>query len=330
MSLALSVLDLASVREGGTIREAFENSVKLAQAAERLGYFRFWMAEHHNLTGIASSATAVILGHVAEHTKSIRIGSGGVMLPNHAPLVIAEQFGTLESLYPGRIDLGLGRAPGTDRTTMRALRRDHSNLGENFDEMVRELQYYLASPEEGQKLQAIPGAGLDIPIWILGSSLYSAQLAAAFGLPYAFAGHFAPDLMLQAVALYRAQFKPSTSLQEPRVMICVQAVAADTNEQAEFLATTLYQRFLGIIRNKRQNSPAPVDNMDLIWGPEEKAAVMHTFRYAVIGDRQRVSQGLHRLIDLTRPDEIMICAEMYGIQERIRSLEIIKSVASEL
>lgn len=328
-SIPLSILDLASVQEGKTIADSYAASLALARHAEKIGYQRFWMAEHHNITGIASSATAVLLAHIAAGTTSIRVGSGGIMLPNHSPLVIAEQFGTLETLFPGRIDLGLGRAPGTDRVTMRALRRDMTNLEDDFSERVQELQEYLAHPTPEQKVIAIPGANLDIPIWILGSSIYSAQLAAAMGLPYAFAGHFAPDQMMQALEIYYQAFVPSKTLKEPYSMICVQGVAAETDERAGFLASTLYQRFLGIIRNQRTVSKAPVESMDKIWTPEERAAVESIFRYALVGGPDTIARQMDRLLELTRADELMICSELYDQRERERSFEIMMKVARD-
>lgn len=321
----LSVLDLAPVAEGKTIAESFHNTLDLARHAEALGYHRFWMAEHHNLEGIASAATAVLLGFVAGGTSKIRVGSGGIMLPNHAPLVIAEQFGTLETLYPGRIDLGLGRAPGTDGLTMRALRREMTGREADFSELVEELQYYFAPATAGQKVRAIPGAGLNVPIWLLGSSLYSAQLAAVMGLPYAFAGHFAPELMMRAIDLYRVGFQPSEVLKEPKVMIGVQVLAADTDQKAELLATSLYQRFLGIIRNQRVNLRPPVASMDEIWSPMEKEVVLSKLRTSVVGGPEKIKAGLQKLIDETQADELMIVSDAYEHADRLKSFEIIAS-----
>ncbi|MGZ3694717.1 MAG: LLM class flavin-dependent oxidoreductase [Bdellovibrionota bacterium] len=326
--ISLSLLDLASVQEGKSISQTFQSSLLAAQKAEELGYKRFWMAEHHNLAGIASSATSVLLGWIAQGTKTIRVGSGGIMLPNHSPLVIAEQFGTLENLFPGRIDLGLGRAPGTDRPTMRALRRDMDSAANDFPELVRELQHYLDDPAPEQKLIAIPGAGTKVPIWILGSSLFSAQLAAAYGLPYAFAGHFAPDLMLQAFEIYHREFQASKVLQKPYTMVCIQAAAADTDERAQFLATTLYQRFLGIIRNQRTLGRPPVESMDGIWNEMEKAHIESTFRFAVIGGPEKVKTGLRKIQEITRADELMVCSEMFDVRDRLRSLELLAAAAS--
>ncbi len=321
----LSVLDLAPVIEGKTIAESFCNTLDLARHAERLGYHRFWMAEHHNLEGIASAATAVLLGYVAGGTSTIRVGSGGIMLPNHAPLVIAEQFGTLETLYPGRIDLGLGRAPGTDGLTMRALRREMTGREADFTELVQELQYYFAPAEEGQKVRAIPGAGLNVPIWLLGSSLYSAQLAAVLGLPYAFAGHFAPELMMRAIDLYRVGFKPSEVLKEPKVMIGVQVLAAPTDAKADLLATSLYERFLGIIRNQRVNLRPPTENMDVRWSVKEKELVLSRLATSVIGGPEKIKRGLQKLIDETQADELMIVSDAYDHADRLQSFEIIAS-----
>ncbi|QDK36703.1 LLM class flavin-dependent oxidoreductase [Bdellovibrio sp. NC01] len=322
----LSVLDLAPVAQGMSIADSFKHTLDLAQHAEKWGYERFWMAEHHNLDGIASAATAVLLGYVAGGTKTIRVGSGGIMLPNHAPLVIAEQFGTLETLYPGRIDLGLGRAPGTDGLTMRALRREMTGREAEFSDLVQELQYYFAEVQPGQKVRAIPGAGLKVPLWLLGSSLYSAQLAAVLGLPYAFAGHFAPELMMRAIDLYRVGFQPSDVLKEPKVMVGVQVVAADTDEKAERLATSLYMRFLGIIRNERVNLQPPVENMDAVWNPMEKEIVLSKLRTSVIGGPEKVKAGLQKLIDETQADELMIVSDAFDHNDRLRSFELISQV----
>lgn len=328
--LPLSFLDLASVQEGKTVAHAFAASLRLARHVEKLGYRRFWMAEHHNIAGIAASATSVLLCHVANGTSHIRVGAGGIMLPNHSPLVIAEQFGTLESLFPGRIDLGLGRAPGTDRVTMRALRREMTNLEDDFSERVQELQEYLAVPTHDQKVVAIPGAGLQVPLWILGSSIYSAQLAAAMGLPYSFAGHFAPEQMLQALEIYYQAFVPSKTLEKPYSMICVQAVAADSDERARYLATTIYQRFLGIIRNERTLAKPPVDSMTGRWSADEQAAVESIFRYAVLGGPTTVQNQLERLLELTRADELMVCTELYDLEDRLHCTEILAGAIKKL
>lgn len=322
----LSVLDLAPIREGKSLADTFGASLALARHVESLGYKRYWLAEHHNLAGVASSATAVLIGYIAAGTTTIRVGSGGIMLPNHAPLMVAEEFGTLETLYPGRIDLGLGRAPGTDQETMRAL-RGHLGPEVDFSELLEELQYYFAPVKSGQRLRAIPGANLKIPIWILGSSLYSAHLAAACGLPYAFAGHFAPEEMLDAVAIYRREFQASDVLEKPYVMIGLQAVAADTDEEADFLATTLYGRFLGLLRNQRTALQPPLRDTSNFWSAVERAAVLNRLRYAAIGGPAKVAESLQRLIDLTQADELIINSEPYEDAARLRSFEILASLA---
>jgi luciferase family oxidoreductase group 1 len=327
----LSILDLAPIAEGKTISDSFRNMVDLAQHAEALGYHRFWLAEHHNLEGIASAATSILIGHVASATKTIRVGSGGIMLPNHAPLVIAEQFGTLEVLYPGRIDLGLGRAPGTDPLTMRALRRDHTDKNVDMSEQVQELMYYFSPPQPGQRVRAVPGAGLKVPLWLLGSSLYSAQLAAALGLPYAFAGHFAPDMMMQALDLYRVGFQPSEYLEKPYLMVGVQVVAADSTEKAQRLATTNYQRFLGIVRNERvaMKPPVSLEEMNQIWRPGEKEIVQRMLRTAVIGGPDEVYSGLTKLVQETGADELMIVSDAYDHSDRLRSFQLIQQAAKK-
>jgi luciferase family oxidoreductase group 1 len=322
----LSILDLAPIADGQSIAESFKHTLDLAQHAEKWGYERFWLAEHHNLEGISSAATSVLIGYVAGGTKTIRVGSGGVMLPNHAPLVIAEQFGTLETLYPGRIDLGLGRAPGTDGWTMRALRREMTGKEAEFADLVQELQFYFAPAQPGQKVRAIPGAGINVPLWLLGSSLYSAQLAAMLGLPYAFAGHFAPEMMEQALEVYQRGFRPSAVLDKPYAMLGVQVIAADTDAQAERLATTNYQRFLGIIRNQRVNLRPPVDSMDEVWSPAEKEAVMSRLRLAVIGGPEKVRQGLDKIVAVTGVQELMVVSDAYSHADRLRSFELISQL----
>ncbi|HEX4780585.1 MAG TPA: LLM class flavin-dependent oxidoreductase [Usitatibacter sp.] len=317
----LSVLDLATYPQGGTIAGAFETSRALAKAAEAWGYNRYWIAEHHNIEGVASSATVVLMSHIADHTKTIRVGSGGIMLPNHAPLVVAEQVGTLESLHPGRIDLGLGRAPGTDPLTMRALRR--GGRGEEFDVQVAELLSYFDPAQPGQAVRAIPGEGIEVPIWILGSSLWSAHFAAAIGRPYAFASHFAPGDLLEAIAIYRREFKPSKQLAAPYVMVGVPALAAETDEHAEFLATSMYQRFLGIIRNERTALPPPVTDMDAIWTPGERYAVAERMALMVVGGAVRVAAGLSEIVRLTGADELIIASDAYDRADRLKSYEII-------
>ena len=322
----LSILDLATYPQGGTIAQAFETSRALAQGAERWGYKRFWVAEHHNLEGVASAATVVLMGHLADHTSTIRIGSGGIMLPNHAPLVVAEQIGTLESLHPGRIDLGLGRAPGTDPLTMRALRR--GGKGEEFDEQVAELFSYFEAATPDQKVKAIPGAGIDVPVWILGSSTWSAHFAAAIGRPYAFASHFAPADLLEALAIYRREFRPSKQLDRPHVMVGVPALAADTDERAEFLATSMYQRALGMVRNRRAPIPPPVENMEALWSPGERLAVAERMALMVVGGPARVAANLQKIIRATDADELIMVSDAYDRQDRLRSYEIIAKAAS--
>ncbi|HSU80307.1 MAG TPA: LLM class flavin-dependent oxidoreductase, partial [Candidatus Angelobacter sp.] len=281
--ITLSVLDLAPILLGATARDSFHNSLKLAQATESYGYKRYWLAEHHNMEGIASSATSVLIGYIAGGTSKIRVGSGGIMLPNHAPLVVAEQFGTLESLYPGRIDLGLGRAPGTDQLTSMALRRDLRGSVNEFPNNVQELIGYFEPKQEGKRVRAVPGEGLEVPIWLLGSSTYSAQLAAMLGLPFAFASHFAPTQLREALSIYRDNFTPSDRLKEPYALACVNVVAANTDDEANYLATSLYQSFLGIIRGTARTLLPPVENMEAHWNDMEKAHVHQSLKYTFIG-----------------------------------------------
>jgi luciferase family oxidoreductase group 1 len=325
-----SILDLAPVAQGSTPADALRNSLSLAQRAEALGFRRFWLAEHHNMKGIASAATAVVIGHVAGGTRSIRVGSGGVMLPNHAPLVIAEQFGTLASLYPDRIDLGLGRAPGTDQLTARALRRDLSTRAEQFAQDVQELQAYFAPAAEGQQLLAIPGEGLRVPLWILGSSLYGAQLAAALGLPYAFASHFAPDDMMRALEIYRATFRPSEQLDRPHAMLTVNVFAADTDAEARRQFTSLQQAFLNLRRGRPGQVPPPIDDIEAFWSPGEKAGVEHALACSFVGSADTVERGLREFLARTKPDELMIAGHFYDHAARLRSLEITASVRDRL
>lgn len=320
---AISVLDLVPYPEGKNISDAFKNTLELSQHAEKLGYLRYWMAEHHNLEGIASAATAVLIGYVAGNTKSIRVGSGGIMLPNHAPLVVAEQFGTLATLYPDRIDLGLGRAPGSDAATMRALRRDHGARGVDFGELIEELVSYTSESQEDQRVKAIPGAGITIPIWILGSSLYSAQLAARLGRPYAFAGHFAPGAMEEAFELYRHQFLPSRYLSKPHTMAGISIIAADTTEHAQFLATSMYQRFVSLVRGGLRPTPPPVKHMDAYWTIQEKMTVESMTRTMIVGDKESVRRGMQNFIDSTQVDELIITSDVYDHKERLKSFEII-------
>jgi luciferase family oxidoreductase group 1 len=328
--IPLSVLDLAPITQGNTAETTFKNSLKLAQRVEELGYNRYWLAEHHNMDSVASSATAVLIGYIAGGTKTMRVGSGGVMLPNHAPLVVAEQFGTLASLYPGRIDLGLGRAPGTDQLTAAALRRNRMETAQDFPEDIIALQTYFSSENRTAKVRAIPGEGLDIPIWILGSSTDSARLAALFGLPYAFASHFAPTQFLTAIDIYRKNFRPSQYLQQPYTMACINVIAADTNGEAERLATSFYQLATGIISGKRRPLQPPADSMDGLWTEYEAAAVKQMMHYTFIGDGEKIKSQLTSFQQQTQLDEIMVTAHIYDPQARIHSYEVLKQVQGEL
>jgi luciferase family oxidoreductase group 1 len=314
----LSILDLVTYREGAPISEAFDTTRRLAQLADRLGYERYWVAEHHNLEGIASSATVVLIGFIAGHTRKIRVGSGGVMLPNHAPYIVAEQVGTLATLYPGRIDLGLGRAPGTDPLTMRALRRISD--GSDFDQQVAEIEGWLAPARDGQRVKAIPGAGTSVPVYILGSSLYSAHLAAKIGRPYAFASHFAPGELLQALEIYRREFQPSAELAKPYVMVGVPMMAAESDERAEFLATTMYQRSLGILKNQRVPLKPPVQEMD--WSEAERYAVAERMSLFVVGGPERVRAGFEAIIEATQADELILVSDAYDHDDRLKSFEV--------
>ncbi len=326
--IAFSMLDLVPVREGRSVADALAVSLQTAQHAERLGFARYWLAEHHNMAGIASSATAVLVGHIAGGTQSIRVGSGGVMLPNHAPLVVAEAFGTLAELYPGRIDLGLGRAPGTDPMTMRALRRDRMESVEDFPRDVAELQRLLGEPTPGQKLIANPGAGTQVPIWLLGSSLFSAQLAAERGLPYAFASHFAPAMLLQAIEVYRRGFKPSAQCEKPYVMIGVPLVAAPTDAEATHLAGSIFERVLGILRGARGLLQPPKEGFFERLNAQEKAGIADFLACAVIGSPDTVRQGLQTLARETDCDEMMFTCDIYDPALRLRSLDIAMQVRS--
>ena len=325
--IPFSVLDLSPIVAGSDARQAFRNSLDLAQHAERWGYNRFWLAEHHNMAGIASAATAVVIGHVAAGTERIRVGAGGVMLPNHSPLVIAEQFGTLESLFPGRIDLGLGRAPGTDRATTHALRRDPMSA-DSFPRDVVELQSYFRDPQPNQIVRAVPGAGLHVPIWLLGSSTFSAQLAAALGLPFAFASHFAPDQMLDALQLYRDGYKPSADHPAPYAMLGVSLVAADTDAEARRLATSLQQQFLALQRGRPVQLQPPVDDMDALWSDWERSSVERTLRQAIVGGTDTVQRALHAFIAQTSADELIITSHIHDHQARLRSYEIVADIAA--
>lgn len=325
--IPVSILDLANIIQGDqSAAAAFKRSLLFAQHAEQFGYKRYWFAEHHNMESVASAATAVLIGYVAQGTSSIRVGSGGIMLPNHAPLIIAEQFGTLESLYPGRIDLGIGRAPGTDQATAYALRRNlHSDV-DAFPNDVVELLQYLGAPDKQGKVRAIPGMGTNVPVWMLGSSTFSAQLAAKLGLPFAFASHFAPAQLLPALQLYHSTFKPSAFLKEPYSMACVNVIAADTDEEARYLATSTHQLILGLIRNNRKPLPPPVADMDLLWTSEERAAVNQMLYYSFVGSTDTLSSDLTSFIEATHVDEVMITTHLYDVNAKIRSLELTGSL----
>lgn len=319
--LLYSVLDLCPVLQGGTASQTFANTLDLARTAEASGYHRFWLAEHHNIPGIASAATSVLIGHVAGGTSTIRVGAGGIMLPNHAPLVIAEQFSTLEALYPGRIDLGLGRAPGGDQRTMRALRRGLGTSGDTFPQDVEELRGYLAGPQ-----RSVPG--LPVPLYLLGSSDFSARLAAELGLPFAFASHFAPDYLDIALDLYRSRFRPSRELDRPHVMLGLNVFAADSDAEARRLFTTLEQQFLGILRGERGLVPPPVDQVD--WSPSEQIAVARMKRCSAVGSPATVRQVVRQLLDQTGADEIIATAQIYDHQARKRSFELAADVFRSL
>lgn len=319
---ALSILDLARVREDGDARGALDRARDLAAHAEEYGYTRFWVAEHHNMPGIASAATAVVIGHVAGGTKTIRVGAGGIMLPNHSPLVIAEQFGTLAQLYPGRIDLGLGRAPGTDQLTLQALRRS-PEAAENFPRDVLELQHYFAPAQPDQRIQAVPAAGTNVPLWILGSSNFGATLAGEFGLPYAFASHFAPDFLLPALQIYRERFKPSPQLSKPYAMVGVNIVAADTDAEARRLATTQQMSVVNIFRSERGLSRPPIDDIEAFWSPMEKEQARRWLARSIVGAPATVRAGIKALAEETGADELMIVSDVYDHTARLRSFELI-------
>ncbi|MCY7317093.1 MAG: LLM class flavin-dependent oxidoreductase [Rubrivivax sp.] len=340
----LSVLDLAPIAEGSTTAQALSNTLDLARHADACGYARYWLAEHHNMDGLACSATAVLIGHLAGGTERIRVGSGGIMLPNHAPLVVAEQFGTLATLYPGRIDLGLGRAPGTDQPTMRALRRtlarpDGTSDEDHFPQDVLELQAYLGPPQPpmsgqpgqaAQTVRAIPGVGTEVPIWLLGSSLYSAQLAAHLGLPFAFASHFAPDDLMQALELYRAGYRPSARWPKPHAMVAVNVVVADNDSEAAFLFTSLQQRFLGMRRGQRGPLPKPVPTMAGLWSESERAMVERMLLVSAVGGPERVVQQLARLIAATQADELIVSCAVHDHAARKRSYQLLAGLQHRL
>ena len=321
--IKISTLDLVPVRADSGPAQSLRNSLDLAQHVEKFGYNRFWVAEHHNMDGIASSATSVLLSYLAGGTSTIRVGAGGVMLPNHAPLVIAEQFGTLASLYPGRIDLGLGRAPGSDQMTARALRRERSGSADDFPDDVEELMRYLGPRTPEQKVIAVPGYGTEVPIWLLGSSLFSAQLAGMRGLPYAFASHFAPRYMHEAIRVYRNHFQPSAVLDKPYVMLGVPLVAAETDEQADYLATSVYQRILALMRGQSLVQRPPVDTMDGLWLPHEREAVGSFLGLAMVGSPEKIRAKIEVLLEQTEADELIFTCDLYEHADRIRSYELL-------
>ena len=328
--IPFSILDLSPIPRGASASEALRNTLALAQRAESLGYTRYWLAEHHNMPGIASAATAVVIGHVAGGTKTIRVGSGGIMLPNHSPLVVAEQFGTLASLYPGRIDLGLGRAPGTDMLTARALRRTLEDSAEQFPQDVLELQNYFAAAQPGQHIRAVPGEGLEVPIWLLGSSLFSAQLAAMLGLPFAFASHFAPEMMKQAIEIYRSRFQPSRQSDHPYAMLGANVLAADTDAEARRQFTSQQQSFINLRRGTPGQVPPPIDDIATYWSPAEKAMVERSLAVSFVGSPETVGRGLAAFIEATDPDELMITAHIHEQPARLRSIELVSKVRENL
>ncbi|MBP2001973.1 luciferase family oxidoreductase group 1 [Paenibacillus shirakamiensis] len=328
-AIRLSVLDLAPILVGGTASDSLRNTRDLAQHAEAWGYHRYWLAEHHNMPGIASSATSLVISHVASATNRIRVGSGGIMLPNHAPLIIAEQFGTLESLYPGRIDLGLGRAPGSDQPASRAIRRGAGNDGQDFPDRLAELRsYFHPAPGSTPSVRAFPGEGLDVPIWLLGSSGFSAQLAGQLGLPFAFASHFAPDYLLPALQIYHANFQPSTSLSEPYIMVGVGAVVADTDEEARYLATSQQQQFLNIIRGRTGQLNPPVEDMEPLWSPQEKALLQGKSSHSLTGTPSKVQARLEEILQETQADEIIATSQIFDHQARLKSYQLLSEAAA--
>ncbi|MBO6717854.1 MAG: LLM class flavin-dependent oxidoreductase [Rhizobiaceae bacterium] len=328
--IPFSVLDLSPVTEGSDASQSLANTLDLARHAERLGYKRYWLAEHHNMPGIASAATAVVIGHVAAGTSMIRVGAGGIMLPNHAPLIIAEQFGTLAALHPGRIDLGLGRAPGTDQMTAQALRRNLAGDIDSFPQDVVELMRYFEPEEPGQRVRAVPGTGLDVPVWILGSSLYGAQLAAMLGLPYAFASHFAPRELMSAIAIYRERFQPSAQLDKPYVMAGLNVVAADSDAEAKRLFTSAQQAFMRLRRGMPGKLPPPVDDIEPLLDPASKAMLDHALAEAIVGSPETVRQGVSEFIARTGVDEIIATAQIYDHAARVKSYELLAGIRQEL
>lgn len=321
-----SILDLVPVRENKSIQSSLHHALALAQHAEKLGYKRLWLAEHHNMSGIASSATSVLLGYLLANTQTLKVGSGGIMLPNHAPLIIAEQFGTLATLYPNRIELGLGRAPGTDQNTMRALRRGQQETEDQFPQDVLEILQYFKDPLPQQRIVATPGQSTHVPVWLLGSSLFSAQLAAKLGLPYSFASHFAPRMLDQAIKLYRENFEPSEYLERPYVSMGVPTVIADTDEEAQYLATSPYQRIISMFRNQRGQLKPPIENIDEIWSPSEKMSVQQFYAMAQIGSKETVKAGLERLLERYEVNEFIFTCDIYDTEKRIKNFELLMDI----
>ncbi len=322
----VSILDVVSVPQGSTHKQAMENSLSLAQHVEKLGYKRFWISEHHNTASLVSSATPLLIGYIAQGTKTIRVGSGGVMLPNHAPLIVAEQFGTLATLYPDRIDLGLGRAPGTDQVTARALRRQHVETVHDFPRDIQELQHYFSKSSHRSDVRAIPGEGLEVPLYILGSSTFSAELSGELGLPYSFASHFAPNLLHEALGLYRDGFKPSAQLNKSYAMAAINVVLADSDEEANYLATSMQQFMLNIIRNNRVPLPPPVEDMSSLWNPLEKAHTTHMMQYSFVGSKKTVAKKLDEFIKATAIDELIVASHIFDHNKRLRSYELLSEI----
>ncbi len=328
--IPFSILDLSPIPKGASPAVALRNTLELAQHAEKFGYTRYWLAEHHNMPGIASAATSIVIAHVAGGTRTIRVGSGGIMLPNHSPLVIAEQFGTLASLFPGRIDLGLGRAPGTDMLTARALRRTMEDSAEQFPQDVQELQHYFEAADPALHIRAVPGEGLEVPIWLLGSSLFSAQLAAALGLPFAFASHFAPDMMRQALEIYRARFEPSKQLDRPYAMLSANVLAGESDAEARRQFTSQQQSFINLRRGRPGQVPPPIDDIGSYWSPAEKAMVERSLAVSFVGSPDTIKRGLSEFIDDLKPDELMITAHIHDQPARLRSVELIAGMRATL
>ncbi|MBF7092549.1 LLM class flavin-dependent oxidoreductase [Flavobacterium sp. ALJ2] len=329
-NIPISLLELAFITEGSNATATFQKTKELAQLADNLGYNRFWLAEHHNMAHVASTATVVLIGYIASQTQNIRVGSGGIMLPNHSPLIIAEQFGTLETLYPNRIDLGLGRAPGTDSLTAQAIREDFYEQSQRFPKNVQAIHDYFSPDNASAKVRAFPAEGTNVPIWILGSSMDSAALAAAKGLPYAFAGHFAPRMMLQAFEFYRENFIPSKYLSSPKTMACVNAIGADTNEEAEVLSTTLYQMFLGLIRNNRKPMQPPLPSLEGLMSEEEKFHVDQMTACTFTGSKEKLEKDLKQFINYSRIDELMVTSPIFDHQDKMKSLKILKEVIDNI